>query len=80
MDTHERSADVPVQEKIVQTELIIQTRQKDTDPWCSQGKPFPGIFQAAARSYLRLVRTGYPGLKSRMIERSVIHRDRVVES
>lgn len=79
MDTHEEATDTSVSQKVVQVELIVQTRQKDTDPWHNQSPRFGGIFKEAALDHLRLVRVGYPGLKSRLIERSVIYSDKVVE-
>lgn len=75
----EAEAATSVQQEVVEVKLLIQTRRDDKDHWHNRGNPYPALFDEAARDYLRLVRTGYPGLQARLIERSVIHSDRVVE-
>lgn len=79
MKASETDIDVPAPQKVVQMELIVQTRQKGADSWRDHGKPFPALFDEEARRYLKLVRVGYPGVDSQLVERSVIYSDRVVE-
>lgn len=72
-------------ERVIRRLGIIQTRDAATEPWEDAGELGldldwgPEQVETVGRHYLNLFRGNYPESDSRLVEREVIHRDRIVE-
>lgn len=70
------------QAQVVQVMAVVQARTAENAPWTDEGKvgvPTPDVLEKAARKYLRLYRMNHPNKESRVVKRTVLHRDEILE-